>query len=95
MIKYAKSDVQDGMKLIKAGISNIISELLDGTISHYTLELPFEKDVLIALIHYARPDIAIFTEFRGERENLSLRLSRLRITVTYDVEGKYEFRLEQ
>ena len=95
MIKYAKSDVQDGMKLIKVGLSNIISELLNGTISHYTLEFPFEKDVLVALIHYACPDIAIFTEYKGERENLSLRLSRLRITVTYDKEGKYEFQLEQ
>lgn len=95
MLKYAKNDVQDGMKLVKVGLSNIISGLLDGTISHYTLEFPFEKDVLAALIHYARPDIAIFTEYRGERENLSLRLSKLRITVTYDKEGKYEFQLEQ
>lgn len=95
MIKYAKNDIQDGITLVKAGISNIISELLNGTISHYTLEFPFEKDVLVALIHYACPDIAIFTEYRGERENLSLRLSKLRITVTYDMEGKYEFQLEQ
>lgn len=95
MIKYAKNDIQDGMTLVKAGISNIISELLNGTINHYTLEFPFEKSVLIALIHYACPDIAIFTEYKGERENLSLRLSKLRITVTYDVEGKYEFQLEK
>ncbi len=95
MIKYAKSDIQDGMNLIKAGLSNIISGLFNGTIDHYILEFPFEKDVLVALIHYACPDIAIFTEFRNNRENLSLRLSRLHITVTYNENGKYEFRLEQ
>lgn len=91
MIQYAKSDIQDGMSLVKAGLSNIISELLNGTINQYTLEFPFEKSILIALIHYALPDITIFTEYHKNKENLRLCVGKRSIRVTYLDNGKYEF----
>lgn len=47
MIKYARSDINDGINSLKIGIGNIISCLLRKELMEYTL--PFKINYLIAV----------------------------------------------
>lgn len=47
MIKYARSDINDGINSLKIGIGNIISCLLRKELTEYTL--PFKVNYLIAV----------------------------------------------
>lgn len=60
--KYIQSDINDGVNLIKIGISNIIYSILNGVSDTYTLDFPFDAEVLTAFIHYTIPGNPIFEE---------------------------------
>lgn len=46
MIKYANSDINDGVNSVKIGLGNIIASLIKKEIAEYTL--PFKINYLIA-----------------------------------------------
>ena len=56
MIKYAKSDIEDGISSAKIGVGNIIGSIARGEISMYTLELPIDYLIAVSLVRKLYPE---------------------------------------
>lgn len=59
MIKYAKSDIGDGISSATIGVGNIISSIARGEIGMYTLEPPIDYLIAISLIRRLYPEESI------------------------------------
>lgn len=56
MIKYAKSDIRDGISSAKIGVGNIIGSIARGEIGMYTLEPPIDYLIAVSLVRKLYPE---------------------------------------
>lgn len=87
--KYIQSDINDGIKLIKIGISNIIYSILNGVSDTYTLNFPFDVETLVKFILYTIPDKPIFKECINDETVYRLFLGDKSIRIYVDDVNDY------
>lgn len=56
MIKYAKSDIIDGINSLKIGIGNIISSVARQETPEYILDIPIEYSVIVSSLRKLFPE---------------------------------------
>lgn len=80
MIKYAKSDIRDGMSLIRIGIGNIITGLLKGETESY--EVPINLDYIIVhqVLKYLFPE----SDFRYNDNTLYIEVESYEILIRFE-----------
>lgn len=93
MIKYANNDINDGMTLIKVGLSNIITTIINENIKEYILNFPFDEDILISLLHYAVLDLVTFKEYIDNEVVYRLHFGKKGIRIYHDNPNEYTFKL--
>lgn len=55
MIKYIKSDINDGITSLKAGLCNIVSGIINREFSDYVIDIPININTLQDLIRFSIP----------------------------------------
>jgi len=80
MIKFAKSDIQDGLKLIKVGLSNIIDTLItDKDSREFNLVgIPINGFLIAELIEFAYPN-AEFDIVNSEKAVIKINNTKITI----------------
>lgn len=75
MIKFAKSDIHDGLVCIKVGINNIINSIINKEVPEYSVEIPLRIDTLQDIIKFAIPEAFVSYNYNKEyTENSKLSL---------------------
>ena len=59
MIKYAKNDISDGIKLLSVGIGNIVAAIVRKELSEYTLDMPMDYFLTTGALRKMFPGIDI------------------------------------
>ena len=59
MIKYAKNDISNGIKLLSIGIGNIVAAIVRKELSEYTLDIPMDYFLMTGALRKMFPGIDI------------------------------------
>jgi hypothetical protein len=66
MNKYSKSDISDGLALIRTGICSIMHDIARGEISEYELDLPINSKAVSDIIKGFDADIKLVCRTHNE-----------------------------
>lgn len=93
LIKYANTDVLDGLKYIRAGLNNIIAHVVN-TKEDYILQIPVKLTTLCELLELAiLRNYRIFDYYLNFGENFFVIVwNKYKVEVS-KVESGYRFRL--
>lgn len=83
MLKYAKSDIRDGLASLKIGVGNIIAAIIKGEITEYVLDI----EVSPLIILYAIREIFGDIEYVCADGDLYMDIESTNIKISFYSEG--------
>lgn len=83
MLKYAKSDIRDGLNSLKIGIGNVIASLIRHEIHEFSLDMSLDYIIVLKMIQYMFPE----AYFKYVDDILYITVEGVNIRVVFDTEN--------